>query len=586
MRQTFFIRYLVRLMLPLLIPLLLLGSFAILISQNYIKKEINASNGKMLEQTKNTIESIFQVSDPIYYTLNLNSRLISSLKLILRSPGIQPVDSDNYATFMNMLNPPANIKPAVHSIYIYLFNEGGKFLASNEGLTSLNQYYDVSWFNVLSRISNDTNVFVENRNVRRFGTQDTSLVTVFRKFSSPGSSKPEGYIVMNLKRDSLASMLNEQLYFPHQSLFLLQQDGHKVASSTAERIEEDAIAIKESSEVPSTFDISATDKSYIVTSNRSDIYGITYVSATPKRYFYQLPIKLGYLTVGLLLISFLLGILLVYYLSKRNYKSILTIIRTIENGEKGLPIPALPERVTDEYSYIMQRTVKRFVEQRYLQVQLSEKKYKLKAMEMMALQSNINPHFLANTLRTIFWKSMDLTGGHNAVSGMIDHLSEVVQYSISDADKTVSLKEEIFHTNHYIQILNARYKGKFQFSWDYEESLMELNVMKLLFQPLIENAIYHGIKESDRFGYIKVRLRLIGEQLHIVIIDTGIGMKKERLVQVRRGLLREESGGHIGIYNTYKRLQLTHSDSFEFEICSKYGWGTVIRIQLPAILSS
>ncbi|UKS28016.1 hypothetical protein LOZ80_03475 [Paenibacillus sp. HWE-109] len=129
-----------------------------------------------------------------------------------------------------------------------------------------------------------------------------------------------------------------------------------------------------------------------------------------------------------------------------------------------------------------------------------------------------------------------------------------VQYSISDADKTVSLKEEIFHKNHYIQILNARYKGKFQFSWDYEESLMDLNVMNLL-----------------------------GEQLHIVIIYTGIGMKKERLVQVRRGLLREESGGHIGIYNTYKRLQLTHADSFAFEICSKYGWGTVIRIQLPAI---
>lgn len=584
MRQTFFIRYLVRLMLPLLIPLLLLGSFSILISQNYIKKEINVRNGKMLDQTKNTIESIFQVSDPIYYTLNLNSRLIYSLKLILRDPSIQP--SDNYATFMNLLNPPANIKPAVHSIYIYLFNEGGKFLASNEGLTSLDQYYDVSWFNVLSRISSNTNVFVENRNVRRFGTQDMSLVTVFRKFSSAGSTKPEGYIVMNLKRDSLASMLNEQLYFPHQSLFLLQQDGHKVASSTSEQIEENAIVIKESSEVPSTFDISAADKSYIVTSNRSDIYGITYVSATPKRYFYQLPITLGYLTVGLLIISLLLGILLVYYLSKRNYKSILTIIRTIENGEKGLPIPALPERVTDEYSYIMQRTVKRFVEQRYLQVQLSEKKYKLKVMEMMALQSNINPHFLANTLRTIFWKSMDLTGGHNAVSGMIDHLSEVVQYSISDADKTVSLKEEIFHTIHYIQILNARYKGKFQFSWDYEESLMELNVMKLLFQPFIENAIYHGIKESDRFGYIKVRLRLIGEQLQIVIIDTGIGMKKDRLEQVRRGLLREESGGHIGIYNTFKRLQLTHSDSFTFEISSKYGWGTIIRIQLPVIQRS
>lgn len=107
--------------------------------------------------------------------------------------------------------------------------------------------------------------------------------------------------------------------------------------------------------------------------------------------------------------------------------------------------------------------------------------------------------------------------------------------------------------------------------------------MKLLFQPIIENAIYHGIKESNRFGYIKVRLQRKGDMLHIAIIDTGIGMRKERLQQVRKGLHREETGGHIGIYNTYKRLQLNHGDMFSFAIFSKYGWGTVIRIEFPIL---
>ncbi|MGG1513862.1 histidine kinase [Paenibacillus oryzisoli] len=581
MRKTFFTKYLVRLMLPLLVPLFLLGSFAILISQNYIKKEINNSNERMMEQAKNSVESIFQVSDPIYYTLNLNSRLISSLKLIVRSSNLQPVDTENFVTFMNLLNPAANIKPVVHSIYIYLNNDGGKFLASNEGLTSLETYYDTSWYNFLARIPDDTNVFVESRTVRRFENQDTPLVTVFRKFSSPGSSKPEGYIIMNLKTEGLANMLNGLLYYPHQSLFLLQQNGHKVARSDPDAESDAWITVKERPDLAERFEVAAADSSYKVSYQRSENYGITYVSATPKSYFYQLPIRLVYLTVVLLTISIVLALLLVYYLSKRNYNSLLTIVRTIENGEKGMPVPELPGRVTDEYSYILQRTVKRFMEQRYLQVQLSEKKYKLKTMEMMALQSNINPHFLANTLRTIFWKSMDLTGGHNEVSGMIDHLSEVVQYSISDADKTVSLKEEIYHTNHYIHILNARYRGKFHFSWAYEESLMAFRVMKLLFQPMIENAIYHGIKESNRFGYIKVRLQQKGDMLQIAIIDTGIGMRKERLQQVRNGLLREDSGRHIGIYNTHKRLQLNHGDLFSFAIFSKYGWGTVIRIEIP-----
>ncbi|MEC0226251.1 hypothetical protein [Paenibacillus alba] len=307
MRKAFFTKYLVRLMLPFLVPLFLLGSFAILISQNYMKKEINTSNERMMEQAKNSVESIFQVSDPIYYTLNLNSRLISSLKLIMRSPNLQPVDTDNFVTFMNMLNPPANIKPVVHSIYIYLNNDGGKFLASNEGLTSLETYYDTSWYYLLARIPN-----VENRTVRRFENQDTSLVTVFRKFSSPGEAASDEWIT-----------------------------------------------VKELPDSPQRFEVAAADSSYMVSSKRSENYGITYVSATPKSYFYQLPIRLVYLTVVLLTISFVLALLLVYYLSKRNYNSLLTIVRTIENGEKGLPVPELLGRVTDEYSYILQRTVKR-----------------------------------------------------------------------------------------------------------------------------------------------------------------------------------------------------------------------------------
>lgn len=583
MRKIFFTKYLVRLLIPLLVPLLLLGSFSILITQSYMKKDINNSNVKMLEQTKNTVESIFHELDPLYYTLNLNSQLISSLKQLLRSEGMEPVNTDVYRTFMNVLNPPASIKPYVHSIYIYIHNDTEKFLASNEGLTSRAQFYDTSWLEVLPFIPNETNVFIENRSIRRFESKDTQLVTIFRKFNAPGVSRAEGYIVMNIKSEGLTQLLDEHLYFPHQSIVLLHKDHRLIAGTNQELIHEFEIAAPQLEGESSLYEVKASSGSYVVSSITSDNYGIEYVSATPKPYFYQLPIRLVYLSIAMIIFSLLIGIVLVYYLSKRNYNSLRTIIRTIENGENGLPVPELPEKVTDEYSYIMQRTVKRFMEQRYLQVQLSEKKYKLQSMEMMALQSNINPHFLANTLRTIFWKSMDLTGGHNETSEMIDYLAEIVQYSISDSNKTVTLREEIFHTNNYIKILKIRYKDKFDFSWDYDEEMLDYQVMKLLFQPLVENAIYHGIKESARFGYIQVKLRMVEEQLNISIIDTGIGMKKERLHQVRKLLANsEEFTGHIGIYNTYKRLQLMHAGNNHFAIFSKYGWGTVIRVAIPA----
>ena len=584
MRKSYFIRYLIKFMIPLLIPLLILGGFAYIITQEYMKAEINANNEKMLEQTRNAVETIFNELDPLYYTLNLNSPIISDLKLTLRKNRMNGTDESAYSTIMNLINPQANVKAYIYSIYVYFNNDGGKFLASNEGLTSTSQFFDTSWYNMLTLIPDSSQLYIQNRTVKRysFETQKTDLVTVYRKFTAPGASKAEGMIVLNLKRDKFKKLLNEQLYTPYQSLYVQQSDGSIIASSSPMSFNLHELGWPGPRQAPHFYKSNISGSSYIISSIGSNRYDLNYISVTPERYFYQLPIRLVYLTSVLLAVSFILGVVLVYMLSRQNYRNLITIMRTIDNGEKGLPVPPLPDKITDEYSYILQRTIKRFMEQRYLQVQLSEKKYKLQAMELAALQANINPHFLSNTLRTIFWKSMSLTGGYNEVSGMIDHLSEIVQYSISDANKIVPLEQEIMHTESYVKILNIRYRDKFDFILDYdEEEMKNYRVMKLLFQPLIENAVYHGIKETDRFGHIRVRLEVRGERLQITIADTGIGMNKDRLKQVRRLLDDEEQTDHIGLFNTYKRLQLTYHGKSSFSIWSKYGWGTVIRISLP-----
>src|SRR5690606_41879305 len=117
-----------------------------------------------------------------------------------------------------------------------------------------------------------------------------------------------------------------------------------------------------------------------------------------------------YLTVALVLVSLVLGVVLTYYISRRNHRHLTRVLQTIEKAENGMPIPRLPDKITDEYSYILQSMIKSFVERGSLKIQLTENKYMLQMMELMALQSNINPHFMANTLRTIFWKAIDLNG--------------------------------------------------------------------------------------------------------------------------------------------------------------------------------
>ena len=218
-------------------------------------------------------------------------------------------------------------------------------------------------------------------------------------------------------------------------------------------------------------------------------------------------------------------------------------------------------------------------------MQLSERKYRMKVLELLALQSQINPHFLYNTLHTISWKSIAITKKPNEISGMIDNLSTILKYVLSNSNEMVTLDEEIYYTMCYVNIQSVRYRNRFRVKWTYDDdNLAEIMIMKLIFQPLIENSIYHGIKEKEGEGVISVRLVRDGSFLKIWLIDNGLGMTRERLDEIREMLKPEKDtikSDHIGLYNVNKRLLLTYGDSYRIRIKSAYGRGTAIFIKFP-----
>ena len=168
------------------------------------------------------------------------------------------------------------------------------------------------------------------------------------------------------------------------------------------------------------------------------------------------------------------------------------IINSAKNGK----IVSSVSSSNDEYNYIITGLVDSFIKNDYLQVQLSEKAYHTKVLELTMLQSQINPHFLSNTLETIYLRSIALTNSPNVVCNLIENLSDILRYALSDPTSTVLFSNELNYTKCYLNIQMFRYKEKLQVSWDYDPALDKYSVMKLLFQPFIENAIYHGIKKK------------------------------------------------------------------------------------------
>jgi two-component system, sensor histidine kinase YesM len=582
MKKKFFIKNLLMFVLPLLIPLLILGSFSISITQRYLRNDIDNNNIKMLNQTRDSVELMFNELDALSINFNYNASFILRLISLLKNKVWEPNNIEEYHVFMDMLNPPADSKPYIQSMYVYFANNYSTFVASNQGIVNLNKFIDTSWYNTFKHMNDKEDVFVEARNVKQYDFEESGkpLVTAYRKFYRPGISKAEGVIVLNIKRNYIEKMLNSLIYFPNQAVFIIDKDGNMISSTNNSLVNQFDFK-KIISNTSSFFELKQVDNTYIVSHVKSDKYGLNYISVIPKGSFYELPIQLISMTVLLLFISFVLGLLLTYYISKRNYNNLITIAATLESAENGTPIPQLAVKVTDEYSYILQNIIKTFIEQSYLKVQLSEKKYRLKAMEMLALQAQINPHFLSNTLKTIFWKSISLTNGQNEVSNMIEYLSDILHYSLDDYSSTVTLEEEIKNTQSYIEIQKIRYKDTFRVIWQYDDNILKYKVIKLLFQPNIENAIYHGIKEKEGGGCIKIKIMQINQVLHISIIDNGIGMQPEKLEEVKRRLSEEEDySEHIGLFNTHKRLQLMYGEKYCLKIRSRYGWGTAIHISL------
>jgi two-component system sensor histidine kinase YesM len=307
-------------------------------------------------------------------------------------------------------------------------------------------------------------------------------------------------------------------------------------------------------------------------------------AVVPESSFSRLTTQLRTVTALLLALSLILAVIPAYYLTRRNHSNINRIISIIDSAENQRPLPPLPDVVKDEYSYIIHNIMNTFIERSYLKLQLSERKYRLQAAELLALQSQINPHFLHNTLETIYWEILRISGKPTIAHRMIENLSDIMKYSLNSKDNFVTLKEEIENTNSYIEIQKYRYEDKFDVYWDYLPLVNNYKIKKLIFQPLVENSIYHGIIKKDTRCYIKIKIIKSGSHLRIFVADNGYGISLEKLEEIKQKLeSSEDYFDHIGLFNTNKRLKLIYGEQYGIRIRSLPGKGTVVFLYIPIL---
>jgi two-component system sensor histidine kinase YesM len=213
----------------------------------------------------------------------------------------------------------------------------------------------------------------------------------------------------------------------------------------------------------------------------------------------------------------------------------------------------------------------------------------LKKAELRALQAQINPHFLYNTLDTIIW--MAESKNTDQVVTMVSSLSDFFRISLSKGMDWITIGEEVERVRNYLTIQKMRYHDILDFKIEVDENVTGNTILKLLLQPLVENALYHGIKNKRQMGLISLRARRKGaNEVIFEVEDNGIGFKPEKLIKVRAELqedsddIKLESG--FGLGNVNKRIRLYYGKQYGLSVRSQYGSGTCVTLVIPAKMES
>ena len=204
--------------------------------------------------------------------------------------------------------------------------------------------------------------------------------------------------------------------------------------------------------------------------------------------------------------------------------------------------------------------------------------------EMDALQSQINPHFLYNTLESITWM-VEANKNEEAVF-MISELAKLLRISLSKGRTVIRIADELQHSTSYMNIQKVRYKDRFETEFLIEEEIKEYCTIKLIIQPILENAIYYGVgnMDEDDGGKITVKGKKDGNDIYISVIDNGMGMSEEIVenLLLDNGKVPKHGSG-VGLINVHTRIQLMHGKEYGLKIYSEPDEGTEVVIHIPAI---
>jgi two-component system, sensor histidine kinase YesM len=286
-------------------------------------------------------------------------------------------------------------------------------------------------------------------------------------------------------------------------------------------------------------------------------------------------------------IALLFSIVFVIFFILWVTRPLTVLARTMKDINPDEVIPTYVVKSKDEVGLLLHSFNKLSDRIQRLKVQVQMSEAMKKEADILALQAQINPHFLYNTLSSIHW--MALMSKEKQIAEMVGALSDFLRFSLNKGEEFCSVQQETAHARNYSYIMSIRFQEKFEVIFYVDQELYSKPILKLLLQPLIENSIMHGIQKKKDFAYVYVHGKIQGKSMVFVVEDTGIGIEPDQLRQLRSQLCEMDADevkagkSGYGLRNVHKRLLLHYGNETGLVIESEAGVGTRISFTIPML---
>ncbi len=322
-------------------------------------------------------------------------------------------------------------------------------------------------------------------------------------------------------------------------------------------------------------------KFYSITSIKSRFTDWNYYIANPLNSY------MGKLLIIFLIVFFcgcifvFFGFTIASYLAFESYKPIVNIAMLLKNPEDIASREYLENDINTKF--IAERIMYVVNSNEKLKSQLNTQNQLFDSAQIIALQTQINPHFIYNTLTLFYLTAQDALGKNHALSSGLISLSKIMRYCLSSDNSIVSLKEEVDSANEYLKIMKNRYNDRFEVVWDIDEKCFDKKIVKMSLQPVLENIFKYAFKKEKKDGIISIKIEKNEQNIQISIKDNGLGIPPDKLEEIRNKLNKGmySMSRHIGLGNVDKRIKIIYGDDYGISIYSEYEKGTEVIIKFP-----